>query len=93
MAIYEEMLTEIIKVQARIIGHGLALHLARDVKGMVINEEGRVVSFGGDPVSVMREVVQRYRKVERDVAITLAKKAIKPLLDGNPDLEIPAELK
>jgi hypothetical protein len=92
MATYEDMMNEIIKVQTKIIGQGIAIHLARGVEELVIDEAGRVVSYKGDPVNAIGKLVERYSKVERGVAITFAKKAIKPILEENPHLEIPAEL-
>lgn len=86
-------MNEIIRVQTRIIGHGIAVHLARGVKELVIDEEGSVVSYEGDSIVVMSKLVDRYRQMERDVAINLARKAIKPFLEENPQLRVPDELK
>ncbi len=86
-------MNEIIGIQSRVIGRGIAIQLARGVSELIISEEGRVVSCKGDPVSAISKLVGRYRGIEREVAITLAKKAVKPFLEENPSLGIPAELK
>jgi len=89
MATYEDLIMAIVKMQAKIIGLGIALHLARGVPGLEISEDGAVVTYKGDPISIMEELAGRYRKVEREVAITLAKKAIQPLIEESPELKVP----
>ena len=82
----------IVKTQAKVIGLGIALHLARGIKGLEVSEDGVAATYEGDPVSIMGELVERYRKVERDVAITLAQKAVEPLIKESPELKVPGVL-
>jgi len=89
MATYEDLIVAIIKIQTKIIGPGIAVHLARGIQGLEISEDGSIVTYEGNPVYMMNELVERYRKVERDVAITLAKKAIEPLIKESPELMVP----
>ena len=92
MATYEDLIMAIVKTQAKVIGLGIALHLARGIQGLEISEDGVAVTYEGDPVTILGELVERYRKVERDVAITLAKKAIEPLIKETPKLKVPEVL-
>ncbi|RLI95255.1 MAG: hypothetical protein DRO90_00665 [Candidatus Altiarchaeales archaeon] len=86
---YEDLMTAIIKMQMRVIGEGIAIHLAKSVEGLEITHDGVVVSYIGDPVKILEELVKIYKKVEKNVAITLAIHAIRPLLEKNPELRIP----
>ena len=92
MATYEDLIMAIVKMQGKVIGLGIALHLARGVLGLEISEDGVAATYDGDPVTILENLVERYRKVERDVAITLAKKAIEPLIKESPDLKVPEVL-
>ena len=40
-------------------------------------------------LKILEELVKIYKKVEKNVAITLAIHAIRPLLEKNPELRIP----
>jgi len=92
MATYEDLIMAIVKMQGKVIGLGIALHLARGIQGLEISEDGVAATYKGDPVDIMGKLIERYRKVERDVAITLAKKAIAPLIEESPELKIPGAL-
>jgi hypothetical protein len=93
MATYEDLMTAIIKTQVNIIGPGIAIRLAKEIKELEISYNGTVVSYEGDPVKLIQDLVKIYKKVERGVAITLAKKAIQPILKENPELKVPDDLK
>lgn len=92
MVTYEDLMTAIIKMQIKIIGWGVALRIASSVKGLEIDNTGKVMFYTDDPVILMKSLVEQYRKVEGNVALTLAKKAIEPLLKDSK-LKIPKELK
>jgi len=86
-------MTSIIGIQSRIIGKGIAVRLAEGVKGLNISYDGTVMSCTGDPAELIEKLVERYEKIERGVAITLAKKAIEPIIKENPELKIPDRLR
>jgi len=92
MATYEDLIMAIVKTQAKVIGLGIALHIARGIQGLDISEDGVAATYDGDPITILENLVERYRKVERDVAITLAKKAIEPLIAESPELKVPEVL-
>ncbi len=86
-------MTSIIRIQSRIIGHGIAIRLAEGVKGLNISYDGMVISYVGNPIKLIEKLTERYERIEKGVAITLAKKAIEPIIKENPELKIPDELR
>lgn len=86
-------MTSIIEMQSRIIGQGIAVRLAKGIKGLKISYDGTVTSYTGDPVELIEKLVGIYEKIERGVAITLSKKAIEPIIKENPELKIPDRLR
>ncbi len=57
---YVSILNEIIAKQAVILGPDIAILKARSVKGLEINDEGKVVSVDGDPSAKMQELINTY---------------------------------
>ncbi len=86
-------MTSIIRMQSRIIGNGIAIRLAEGVKGLNISYDGMVISYVGNPIKLIEKLTERYERIEKGVAITLAKKAIEPIIKENPELKIPDELR
>lgn len=86
-------MTSIIRMQSRIIGHGIAIRLALGVKGLNISYDGTVISYIGNPIELIEKLIERYERIEKNVAITLAKKAIEPIIKENPELKVPDKLR
>lgn len=86
-------MTSIIRMQSRIIGNGIAIRLAEGVKGLNISYDGMVISYVGNPIKLIEKLTERYERIEKGVAITLAKKAIEPFIKENPELKIPDGLR
>ena len=57
---YKEVLTEIVKKQAIILGPQIAILKARGVAGVTVDDEGNVTNIEGDPQGVLQKVIDQY---------------------------------
>lgn len=57
---YLELLTEIIKKQAVILGPEIAILKARNVSELVVDKDGKVTDVVGDPDAATKKLVDEY---------------------------------
>lgn len=57
---YLELLTEIIKKQAVILGPEIALLKARNVSELAVDKDGKVTDIAGDPDAATKKLVDEY---------------------------------
>lgn len=57
---YKEVLTEIIKKQAVILGPQIAILKARNVTGISVDDEGNILDITGDPQVALQKVIDQY---------------------------------
>ena len=69
----------------------VAIIQANTVKGLKASV--KKVQIKGNSLKVISDLVNAYKTIIGDVAVTLAKKAAKPILEKNPKLKVPKELK
>ena len=87
---YEELAKAIIDQTKSIIGP-VAVMQANTVKGLKASTtEARIT---GDPLKVISGLINAYKTIIGSVAVTLAKKGAKSIIENNPKLKIPDELK
>ena len=70
----------------------VAIMQANNVKGLSVTATGKV-EIEGDPIKKIEQLVKAYEVLIGPVAITIAKRAIKPFLEKNKGLKIPQKLK
>jgi len=57
---YREIITEIIKKQAVILGPQIAVLKARGVSGIEVTDEGDVIDITGDPHAALQALIDQY---------------------------------
>ena len=86
---YEKLVKGIVDQMQIIIG-SVAVTQANKVKGLKINDG---VHIHGDSAKVISRLITNHQKIIGDVALTIAAKGAKPILEKNPKLKIPDKLK
>ncbi|MBU2561170.1 MAG: hypothetical protein KKD17_02650 [Nanoarchaeota archaeon] len=89
MSDYTLLIRGIIEQMETIIGP-VAMAQARQVEGLEI---GKKIAIKGDPQKAIHDLLDRYKSLMGPVAITIAKKGAKQVLEKNPGLKVPAELR
>ena len=87
---YEKLAKAIIDEVNNIVGP-VAIMQANTVKGLKASTEE--VQIKGDPIKIISNLIEAYKTIMGDVAITLAKRGAAPVLKKNPKLKVPEELK
>jgi len=87
---YEQLAMAIIRETDRMMGP-VAIVLANTVRGLKASIKKAQIK--GDSLKVISQLIEAYRAMAGDVALTLAKKAAAPILKKNPGLKVPEELK
>ncbi len=87
---YEKLAKAIIGEVNNIVGP-VAIMQANTVKGLKATTEE--VQIKGDPIKIISNLIEAYKTIMGDVAITLAKRGAKTFLEKNPKLKVPAKLK
>jgi len=88
--VYEKLTKAIIDETGSVIGP-VAIVQANTVKGLKAST--KEVHIKGNPLKIISSLVSAYKAIIGDVAVTLAKKAAKPILEKNPKLKVSNELK
>ena len=88
--VYEKLANAIIEEINDIIGP-VSIVQANTVKGLKAST--RKVRITGAPAKVISDLVDAYKIIIGDVAITIAKKGAKPILEKNPKLKVLKELR
>lgn len=86
------MAVRIIREQELIIGP-LAWDEAKKVPGLVISTEKEEISFEGDKVQVLNGLVKQYSRLFGRASQEVCKDAVKDLITGLPQNEVPELLK
>jgi hypothetical protein len=73
---YQKLLTEAIRKQIIILGPQITLVKTRNIPGLIVSEDGSVVSLGEKPI----DTVTRFLEQFRELSAPLVKKTMQPLL-------------
>ncbi len=87
---YEKLAKAIVDEVNKVIGP-VAIMQANTIKGLKASTKG--VQITGDPQKAISNLLNSYKTIVGDVAVTLAKKGAAPVLKKNPKLKVPAKLK
>jgi hypothetical protein len=64
----------------------VAITLANKVDGLKVSSEGEIIEIKREPIKVLRDLIEAYKKITGPVAETLAKKASEFILSEYPDI-------
>jgi len=78
---YKKLLTEVIQKQMVILGPGISLAKARNVKGLVVSEDGTVTDIQGPPQVLIQGLIDQFVQLSG----LIVKKTMEPLLSAYPD--------
>lgn len=78
---YKKLLTEVIKKQIVILGPGITLAKARNVKGLTISDDGTVTDMQGQPQELIQALIEQFVQLSG----LIVKKTMEPLLSAYPD--------
>lgn len=83
-ASYKEIINAILKRFARLGGVSTAIHVARKVPLLSVDEEGNVLSYDTrDPIGTINFLIDQHEVLYGEVARVLAAQATRPLAAGN----------
>jgi hypothetical protein len=57
---YKLLISEVIQKQIVILGPGIAVLKAKNIEGLSVTDDGKVVDIQGDPEVILKELVDRY---------------------------------
>ncbi len=78
---YKQLLTEVIKKQMVILGPGITLAKARNVKGLTVADDGSVIDMQGPAQELIQALIDQFVQLSG----LIVKKTMEPLLSGYPD--------
>ena len=81
---YAELISEIIKKQGVILGPEIAVLKARNVKGLTIDNLGKVTTVGDNPKETLQNLVDQYVELSGQIV----KNALGSIFAKYPDLNI-----
>ncbi len=88
---YRELLTAVVKEEKRIV-KDVAVREANKIEGLKVGKQGNVEKIERDGSKVFEDLYKRYKELGFGTAKIIIKKAIQPVLEKYPDLEVPDEL-
>jgi len=80
---YISLISEIIEKQAVILGPDIAILKARNVLGLVIDGNGKVVDVKGNPSDVVQQLIDEYVQLSGQIV----KGALSSIFTKYPDLK------
>jgi len=89
--VYEQIIIAIVNQTNQIIGP-VAIMQANNIKGLKVTAAGDV-GIMGNPIEKIKKLIKAYEILIGPVATTIAKKGIQQILEKNPKLKIPKELR
>jgi hypothetical protein len=78
---YKKLLTEVIQKQMVILGPGITLSKARNVKGLVVDDSGTVTAIDGPPQELIQGLIDQFVQLSG----LIVRKTMEPLLSVYPD--------
>ena len=81
---YSQLISEIIKKQAVILGPEIAILKARSVKGLSVDNDGKAITVGDNPKETLQSLVDQYVELSGQIV----KNALGSIFAKYPDLNI-----
>lgn len=89
--VYKEILNKIMEGKIRVFGV-LAIRKVQHMEGLIVDNDGRVLSITGDPVSIISTLLRQFEGIVGKSSTLAARTAIVGIKSRYPDLELPPEL-
>lgn len=89
MSDYNDLVKGMVQQMETIIGP-VAIRQANQISGLETNGE---TIIKGNPARIVKQLIEKYMVITGPVALTLAKKAARPILKKDPKLKVPDLLK
>jgi hypothetical protein len=89
MTPYEHIVQAIIQKQMQVLGQMISVSRARRVSGIIVDDEGRVLSLSGEPLKVISDLVNQYRELIGPAAVSFSQDATTILMKEYPSLVLP----
>jgi uncharacterized membrane protein len=93
VADYEDLISATVKKFMTVVRKETIIGVANSIDGLQVDDNGNVVALTRAGSAVFEEVYLKYKSMGGGVAKIFAKQAIKPIIESNPGLAIPDELK
>ena len=90
---YQELMNAIVQRQASILGVAVAVRGARKVAGLVVGDDGKVLSLSKPPLEALEQITKEFIDLSGDVGKVFCKVVAKEMLKKYPDLKLPEILK
>jgi len=87
------LISSLVKKFMTVVKKETIIDAANSIAGLQVSDGGDVTSLGRDGAEVFDELYQKYKAMGGGVAKIFAKQAIKPIIETNPGLSIPDELR
>ena len=81
---YSQLISEIIKKQAVILGPEIAILKARGVSGLTVDNDGKATATGNNPKEILQNLVDQYVELSGQIV----KNALGSIFAKYPDLNI-----
>lgn len=69
------------------------IDVANSIDGIQVDDDGNVLALTRDGSEIFDDLYQKYRSIGGGVAKVFTKQAIRPIMDSNPGLTVPDELR
>lgn len=81
---YKNLINDIIAQQTVILGPGIVLLKARNVKGLNLSDDGKVESIDGDPQIILQNLISEYIALSGQIV----KNILTPVFAKYPDIKV-----
>jgi hypothetical protein len=81
---YKNLITDILAKQAVILGQDIVMLKARNVPGLSVTDDGKVLSITGNPDEVLQKLVDEYVELSGQIV----KNILTPVLNKYPDIKV-----
>jgi hypothetical protein len=93
VADYEELISSLVKKFMVVVKKETIIDAANRIEGLQVSDRGDVTSLTRPGGIVFEELYNKYKLMGGGVARIFAKQAVKPILEINPGLKVPEELR
>lgn len=77
---YKAIISEVIKKQMIILGPDITLSRTRNVKGLKVNDSGKVLEISGSPQELIQELINQFLQLSG----LIVQKTMEPILASYP---------
>jgi hypothetical protein len=93
VADYEDLISAMIKKFMTVVQRETIIDVANTIEGLQVDNRGNVVSLTRAGGAVFEELYKKYKAMGGGAARIFAKQAIKSIIESNPGLTVPDELR